>query len=382
LLIALILIAGLLMPAIPAQAIVGSTTDGADDYPYVAGIWLRWNCCLDPDQNGKGDHFQMPNPPDYPEFFRDYDGDEENDIDLGGPRVRATGILIARNVVLTSGTHFRNGRQVGVSFTNPISQGLADDADPADFAVGAPGVYEGYVYRFPGLDANADAPRHNDLAVVILNSPVDDDIPTADLSLPGALDALKRSKDKAELDTVSYGPDGFDEEAWDFERRVSSWHLTSLHASIAKFQGANQYACDGDQGAPFHDREGNVAALLTFWAGFCDKWVIAYGNRLDTQEVRDFLCALGDIENNPLNLVKDPNHPIENGKETKFVRYATPDSSLQSYCVEVSGDRVTASAADGGNQAADDGAARNADRKHKSKHKKGGKHRGKGKHRR
>jgi hypothetical protein len=306
---ALALIAALLLPAIPARAIHGSESIPEGKYSYAGATWIRFNCCV---MVGEGDdaveaYFAMPNPPGYPFFDEDGDGDIDPEL-LEGPKVRANGILIAPNIVLTQGGHYGTGRRTAVSFREQV--GDIDPDDDSEFDVGADGVYEGNIYHMPGIDRDAEGFMPNDLAVIVLDENVAADEyggVLATLPAVGALDTIKGT----ELTAVSYGPqvDGphSDEDApakedvlaeyagWDFTRRQSPWSVTAVGALRLRLEAASpSWYCDADEGAPFIDEgTGDVAALMTFWSGYCND-TIAYGFRLDTQEVYDFLCAVGE----------------------------------------------------------------------------------------
>jgi hypothetical protein len=383
--VALILIAGLLLPAIPAQAIVGSTTDNAEEYPWVGAAWLLLNGCCE--EGWPGGVFPNPIPPD---------------LELGENRVRATGILIAPNVFLTQAGSFRNGRRVAVSIEksinvwrdgsdyldlfpgpNPPWHPITSDTVPNDT------VYEGYVFHYPGT---------GDIAAIILDEEVDG--PLATLAAPGTLDtlnALKKSLGKAGLTAVSYGPPSHDPETWDFQRRTSEWRLNTLKASTVHLQGPGYFVCDGDQGAPIHDDERGVAALLVFSSSFCSGNSVATGYRLDTQEVQDFLCSLSDGSldlndddgsGNPdgipdLTQVVNPNYPLlgDSGNLTYNISDDSRAVLADRYCPSASRAVPVDNSV---KQSADDGPQQNADRqgKHKAKTKKGINHRNRGKHRR
>ncbi|MDF3043284.1 MAG: hypothetical protein K0Q71_5990, partial [Thermomicrobiales bacterium] len=227
---------------------------------------------------------------------------------LEGPKVRANGILIAPNIVLTQGGHYGNGRRTAVSFLEHI--GDIDPDDDAEFDVGADGVYEGNIYHMPGIDRDAEGFMPNDLAVIVLDENVAADEYGGVLATLPAVDALATIKG-TELTAVSYGPQvdvpHSDEDApakeevlaefadWDFTRRQSPWTVTAVGALRLRLEAASpSWYCDADQGVPFiDDGTGDVAALMTFWSGYCHD-TIAYGFRLDTQEVYDFLCAVGE----------------------------------------------------------------------------------------
>jgi hypothetical protein len=317
--IALVLIAGLLLPAIPVHAIHGSDPIPGGKYPYVGGIWIRFNCCVMHDEAGAPveTYFAMPNPPGYPFFDEDGDGDVDPEF-LEGPKVRANGVLLAPNVVLTQGAHFGNGRRVGVSFKEQI--GDIDPEDDAEFDDGADGVYAGSVYHMPGIDRESEGFIPNDLAVIVLDENVaEHDYGGVLATLPalGALDA----QEGTELTAISYGPQIdaplLEEDAptkdellaanaaWDFTRRQSPWTVTAVDEVRLRLEAPGpSWYCDADQGAPFiDDRTGTVAALMTFWPEYCHE-TIAYGYRLDTQEVRDFLCA---VSQGQFSEVKDTN---------------------------------------------------------------------------
>jgi hypothetical protein len=352
LLIGLVLIVGLLLPAIPARAIVGSDDlDDPGDYPYVGAAWLVLNCCDD-----DGNPFENPIPPDLPP---------------GENRVRTTGILIAPNVFLTQGAAYRNGRRVAVSLNNPIAD--ADFTDPDT-------SFEGYVFHFPGLDRDArQEPRPFDLAVIVLDESVPwfdaDDSPR--LAPIGTLEALKKSKSKNPFTALSYGPPNHDPSTWDFVRRVSEWRLNSLKADTAHFQGPGYFVCDGDQGAPFYSSAGEVTALLIPSAGYCSGNSVATGYRLDTQDVRDFLCNVGTKGYLDDQEVPNPNFPLLGPEGAlNYSEIADPEVLTDQYCDGNSSSLRAASADDGGGQSAD--RQQNGKNNDKSKHKKG-KHRGKGK---
>jgi hypothetical protein len=350
--VAFIAFVALLLPAIPAKAIWGSSPiDRPGKYPYVGAAWLRTNCCYDnpPGEDPGSYNFVMPNPPLYPFYDADGDGDADPE-ELEGPKVRVNGILIAPNVVLTQGGYFRNGRRLAVSFreqiidesltldpTQPyppadfypgniaINVGpdgvlgplpnpfIIDPRNVAKFDVGAADIYEGYAYQMPGLNEEENGFVTNDLAVIILDKNVTG-VPLVKLSAPGALD----QKNALRVSVISYGPQGeepdlardadgdwkddaFVEELlspytfWDFSQRQSQWTVTKVEGPRVRLEALQpSYYCDADEGAPFiDDKTGEVAALMTFWPDFCnDK--IAYGYRLDTREVYNFLCDVGN----------------------------------------------------------------------------------------
>jgi hypothetical protein len=317
--VALVLIAGLLLPALPVHAIHGSDPIPDGKYPYVGGIWIRFNCCVMKEEAGEPveTYFAMPNPPGYPFFDEDGDGDVDPEF-LEGPKVRANGVLIAPNVVLTQGAHFGNGRRVGVSFKEQI--GDIDPEDDAEFDEGADGVYAGSVYHMPGIDRESEGFVPNDLAVIVLDENVADNHYGSVLATLPALGALDTQKG-TELTAISYGPQEdaplLEEDAptkdellaanaaWDFTRRQSPWTVTAVDALRLRLEAPGpSWYCDADQGAPFIDeRTGTVAALMTFWPEYCHE-TVAYGYRLDTQEVRDFLCAVSQRQ---FDEVKDTN---------------------------------------------------------------------------
>jgi hypothetical protein len=302
LLVVLALIAGLLLPAAPARAIVGSSTENAGAYPYVGAAWLLVNCC---DENDEP--YANPIPP----LLSQEDGDN---------RVRSTGILIAPNVFLTEGAQYRNGRRVAVSFKNPLAPpDPLEPGVPSDFT-DPDSVYEGYVYHLPGLDRETEErPIPRDAAVIILDEAVPwfdpDERPR--LAPLGALDDALGAEQTA-LTAVSYGPDIDDPAAWDVQRRTSQWDLTDLSASFATLHAPDHWVCDGDQGAPLYNEEGQVTALLTIGAEFCEESEQADGYRLDTRETRDFLCA---VATDPLDTVEVDNDP-DPDKGPSAVTYA------------------------------------------------------------
>jgi hypothetical protein len=103
--VAFIALVALLLPAIPAKAIWGSSPiDPPGKYAYGGAAWLRTNCCLDnpPGEDPGSYNFVMPNPPLYPFYDADGAGDADPE-ELEGPKIRVNGILIAPNVVLTQG---------------------------------------------------------------------------------------------------------------------------------------------------------------------------------------------------------------------------------------------------------------------------------------
>jgi hypothetical protein len=213
--------------------------------------------------------------------------------------------------------------------------------------VGDKGVYEGYVYHFPGLDRNSKFDlRPFDLAVIILDKQVRGVKPVT-LAEIGALDDLQKSNSEELLTAVSYGPATRDPSTWDFARRTSEWRLAELKGStFVHFQGPPYFVCDGDQGAPFLDTAGKVTALITFWPGFCNSDSVAYGYRVDTQEARDFLC---DVGTEPLLPVADPNNNVEGD----FVNYPPIRDPAGLLCSGGGAAARSASADDGGKQGAD-----------------------------
>jgi hypothetical protein len=287
---ALVIAVGVLLPTFPAAAIVGSTTDNAHAYPYVGAAWLLINCC---------DEHEEPYLNPIPPLLSQEEGDN---------RIRTTGILIAPNVFLTEGAQYRNGRRVAISFKNPI-------APPAPLAPGVPSdftdpgtVYEGSAYHLPGLDRETDErPIPRDLAIIILDKSVPwfnvDESPR--LAPIGALEKVRQST-HPKLIAVSYGPDTDDPATWDVQRRTSQWELTSLSDAFATFEAPDRFVCDGDQGAPIYDESGQVTALLTIGIRFCEEPGLADGYRLDTVEVRDFLC---DVASGSLATVEVDNDP-------------------------------------------------------------------------
>src|SRR5262249_54002775 len=130
LLMVLMTLVALLLPAIPARAMVGPTVSTPTDlhpnplYPYVAAVWLPSN---------------------------------QNLTDSGKPyRTRATGFLVAPNVLLTEGNSYQNGQKVLVSFQSPVTDFTDEQADT---------VYSGYIYEHPKAKFNGPFERQKDMAV-------------------------------------------------------------------------------------------------------------------------------------------------------------------------------------------------------------------------
>jgi hypothetical protein len=460
LLVGIIALMALLLPALPAKAIWNSSEiKPSGKYPSVGAAWSRTNCCLeigeaDDEHNypvDPGDYnFAMPNPPLYPFFDADFDGDSDQEF-LEGPKVRVNGILIAPNVMLTQGDYFRNGRHLGVSFREqlvnehltlnpkkpyPAPQGgftppnivinvgadgkvgslpnqfIIDPHNVAKFDVGAPGVYEGYGYRMPGLTEEDDGFVTNDLAVIILAKNVKG-APLAKLPALGSL----ATKTPSRLTAISYGPQGEEPDLaqdkddplvedilstytnWDFQQRQSRWNVSSVDDARLRLEAPQpSYYCDADEGAPFiNDKTGEVAGLMTFWSDYCND-TVAYATRLDTPAVYSFLCDLSK-GNSSLAPVPDPNpapgqlylnddtdvQPKGNVHYPEITRQSR--SALQRYCGPHSPwDDHDALSADAGSQPSADQPqsetpSANLSQPSPHKHKSGGKHRGKGKHR-
>jgi hypothetical protein len=353
---ALAVLAGLLLPALPARAIVDSDVlDAPGDYPYVGAAWLVLNCCDD-----DGNPFESPIPPDLP---------------LGDNRVRTSGVLVAPNVFLTGGTQYRNGRRVAVTFENPIQTAdFTDFYDPGTNPDG--GAFEGYVFHMPGLDReDEDTFARFDLAVIVLDFPVPDalGVPIAPIADLGALNPTKKSKTK-ELIAVSYGPDNHDPETWDFQRRTSEWETKNPQATSVRLKGEDHdyFVCDGDQGAPLHTRSGDVAALIYIGKSFCGKDQVADAIRLDTPQAREFLCQVGtdgfldDAEiPNPNFPLLGPDGPLD------YPEIAEPEVLTDEFCEAAARSEL----ADDGEQTADRQQNGKSEAKHEGK--KGKQNRGK-----
>jgi hypothetical protein len=351
-LLALVLILGLLLPALPARAIVDShALDDPGDYPYVGAAWLVLNCCDD-----EGNPFVNSIPPDLPP---------------GDNRVRTTGVLVAPNVFLTGGTQYRNGRRVAVTFENPIQ--TADFTDFYDPGSNPDGIaFAGFVFHMPGLDRGDDSTfAAFDLAVIVLDHPVPDalGVPIAPIAAEGALDAGGKKANR--LRAVSYGPHNHKPHTWDFQRRTSRWEVTKRKATSLKLKGnsSDHFVCDGDQGTPLHTRSGDVAALFFIGPTFCDKEKVADAIRLDTAQARAFLCQVGreefvDANGDP---IENPNFPLLGSEGAlDYPEVVEPEVLTDEFCAG------SASA-----QSADDSEQQSADRNHKSK----GKHKDDGKRR-
>jgi hypothetical protein len=342
-LVALIALAALLLPGMPAQAIVGSTTEGAGGYAYVGAAWLLVNCC---DDNGLP--FEQPIPPCVPPEPWNPPDPETNPLLSGENRVRSTAILIAPNVALTEGAAYRNGRLVAVSFERSIADfGHSVDANCAKISgtetyyhpsANPDGtVFRGYVYHHPDLDRGNDSTfATSDIAVIILDHEVPNagqpgGIPLSPLAPVGVLGDHQESQNTG-LTAVSYGPHNHNSETWDFQRRTSAWQMTALEETTVRVKGPSYLVCDGDLGAPLVDQDGNVAALLYLKdPEFCDKKGVAFGFRIESERARDFLC---DVGTKPLHSVKVNNKP---GKPNLIAAAYAPVSAaskakLESYC--------------------------------------------------
>jgi V8-like Glu-specific endopeptidase len=356
LLLGLVLTLGVLLPALPAAAIVGrDDLAHPGDYPYVGAAWLVLNCCDD-----KGNPFPNPIPPDLSQSDRDN-------------TVRTTGVLISPNVFLTEGAQYRNGRRVAVTFQNPITRGDFTDIYNRTSNPGGT-TFEGYVFHLPGLDRNDDSTYAGfDLAAIVLDFPVPASahVPFAKLAAVGALDPTKKAKSQ-EFTAISYGPNNHDPSTWDFVRRSSSWQPKKIEATSVHFKGENHdyFVCDGDQGAPFLNKAGEVAALLYIGPTFCDKNQVADGYRVDTPLVRQFLCNVGTEGYLDAAAIPNPNYPLlGDAGALDYPDVINPSVLTDIYCDGSANAQATA-ADKHGHQGAD----RHLRHNHAHKGKQGGKH--------
>jgi hypothetical protein len=351
LLLGVIALVALLLPAIPARALVGVTTTDNNAHRYVGAVWRLIDCC---DENGN--QYLIPNP----------------------DSVRASGILIAPNVVLTAGRAFDDGELVAVSFASPVT-------DLQDYGKT---VHRGYVFwhpKFGPFQAFPGSYNHDNdfnMAVIILEDAVQGIAPT-NLADIGALDALKGTPGPTkQLTAVGYGTTeskaGNQERTWDFTRRAATWELSGLKPSYVHTTAPGQHGpCNGDQGGPIMAKNSDeVAAIISNWDGVCGgPQGVGYGYRVDTQDAYDFLCFVSktDLDDEQ---IKNPNAPVITGN---FVDYpdvaAASQAKLADYCSASESTQLTASADDGGAQSAD--RPQQSTHKHKNTN---GKHHNKGHH--
>jgi hypothetical protein len=345
--IAIVLLVALLMPAIPVGALKGAEQTDSEqpyDYPYVGAIWRLTECCDNNDQI-----FLNPDP----------------------GSVRNSGILVAPNVVLTTGSGFDNGELVAFSAESPV---------PRIEGQGRIG-HRGFVFADPrfGPCCQEGSYRHDNyfnMGVVILEQPIGGDIEFASLTDIGTLDALKDTAGGQELIAVGYGTTEAPpaELSWDFQRRSATWELSGLKPAFVHTSAPGQHGpAPGDNGGPILVN-GTVAALIHPWDGFARAKNVGLGYRLDTPDVRTFLCFVSQTDLDD-EQIENSNDPVIEGKFTDYPDVIDPDGLLAAYCNDSSSVVQAESAS------ADDGSRQAADRPQSSKHKakNGGKHRGKGK---
>jgi hypothetical protein len=333
LVIAALSLVALLLPVMPARAIVGDTSPDGGAHPYVAGIWITIFCC----------------PPEAAE--------------LPPTRVRANGILVAPNVLLTEANSFQNGTRVGVSFQDPIGDFVDDAGDT---------VHGGYIFQHPRVKFNGPVDKRNNLAVIILDEP--DPEPGIDPGILGPVGALDASPP---LLAVSVGPTELDDSGTD--TAPSDFHRHNTAATVASLTSAtvdlalaeHTFTCFGDTGGAVVADAG-IVALISGWSGICGEGNTfvegaAVGVRLDTAAARQFLCDVGSKRFAPK--VKDPNTSSNND----FVPYEQVSDGLEGYCEP--------SASSARTSAQDNHGRPSADRQHAGKHRDGGHHRNGGKHR-
>ncbi len=309
-LLAVVMVAGALVPVLPAHAITHAVPTG-ENYAAVGAAWLLITCCDDNDHNEA-----IEIPPYRPDNA-----------------VGTSGILIAPNVFLTTGSSFRNGRHVAVTFKNPL--GAPPNPPPAPYDPFNPPpsdftdpstVYSGYVYYLPGFDfEDAHTRAGYDLAVVILDRAVTG-VPLGTLAPIGSLKTGAKS-----FTAVTYGSPTKDPDTKDFQRRTSTWKLEKSSETTARLSGSQRHkVCDGDLGGPLFNQSGAATALIFKNSAFC-KYGVTAAYRLDTARVYNFLCAVGNGQLNEVSIDNDLD-PATGAQPVHYAAVVNPSVLTSAYC--------------------------------------------------
>lgn len=246
-------LAGMLVPAAPAGAIIGGTPDG-NGHPHVGAI----------------------------------------DVRPTGRTIPGSGVLISHTVYLTAGHVTDFFDQAGVSRARVTFDPVLSDT--ATF-------FEGTVHTNPDFRADPQTSNRrddpNDMGVVVFDSPVPGITPAA-LPTAGLLDELGPNELSDEVfPVVGYGisrltggsngggPPGIDRSSAG-TRRTGDWRFLSLTPDWVRFDMQDARGCTGDSGAPnFLGRTNLVVGIGIGGDSAC--MTMGSDLRLDTPAARAFL---------------------------------------------------------------------------------------------
>jgi V8-like Glu-specific endopeptidase len=236
-------IAGVLLPATPAVAIIGGQEDG-NAHPYVGGLDAR---------------------------------------PVGAPFTTSSGVLISSTVFLTPAHATIRYDLAGLTQARVTFDPVASDSST---------WYTGTVHTNPAYDPSNTKDRH-DLGVIVFDTPVAGITPA---SLP-ATGSLSQLGSQTHLKVVGYGLSRTIGRRLDFTssgtRKVAGETFASLTSGWLRVRlDGGAEVCLGDSGAPSLVGDSNVIAGLTIGnlslsGGQCESQ--PWDARLDTPSARAFL---------------------------------------------------------------------------------------------
>ena len=252
--VAVLVVAAVLGPAQPSQAVVNGTADG-NDHPYVGGI----------------------------------------DVRPTGRQIPSSGVLLSPTVFVLAGhvAHF---------FTDAGLTHASVTFDPV-FDGDAGTFYTGDIHVHPGYTGRANDP--NDIAVIVFPEPIDGVVP-ARLPTANLLGDLHPTQLRSQTyPAVGYGVSvlsgrnsgggkpGIDRSSGG-TRRVGTWSFMSLSRDWIRFDMGEQQGCVGDSGAPnFLGDSSVVVGIGISGDSACEH--MGSDIRVDTAPTRAFLGNFVDL---------------------------------------------------------------------------------------
>jgi hypothetical protein len=252
--VAVLVVAAVLGPPQPSQAVLDGTADG-NGHPYVGGIDVR--------PTGRG--------------------------------IPASGVLVSPTVFVLAAHVARSFTDAGLTQAS-VTFDPVFDGDTGTF-------YTGDIHVHPGYTGQANDPK--DIAIIVFPEPIDGIVP-AQLPTENYLGSLHPAQLRSHtypavgygISVLSGGSSGGGRPVIDRSsggtRRVGTWSFMSLSRDWIRFDMGEQQGCVGDSGAPNFLGDSNVVVGIGI-SGDAQCEHMGSDIRVDTAATRAFLGSFVDL---------------------------------------------------------------------------------------